>query len=361
MRLIILCYQIFKKSGIIALLKTIFTKITYDHYFKKRYINYPLTFTTLKLSSVLNFVYQQIPNSQDLILVPEIYKKKLKNCFKGTVISTADKISEKELINFERLIWATERIDKGALIARSFFKEKKKILVMQNTGPARVWMHDYLKESVLKEEFKEQSEEGIDKFGYGIGADFGNLLQFIDNTKNVDGDFVEIGCYFGSSTCVMARYLAENNIQKKIFVYDTFNGFEYKSAYESSDISWTGTHSTDGKTAVENRIKSRLKNLSNNLEIHKRNILDPDALKEVKEISFANIDVDLYEATYSAILKVHQKLNINGIIVLEDAGHTPWLLGAKVALEEFLEGEGKNKYHVIHMESGQYILIKLKI
>ena len=66
----------------------------------------------------------------------------------------------------------------------------------------------------------------------------------------------------------------------------------------------------------------------------------------------------MYEATYSSLVQVHQKLSVNGIIVLEDAGHTPWLLGAKIALEEFLEGDGKKKYHVMQMESGQYILIR---
>lgn len=358
MRLFLLSYNILKKSGVLALLKIVFAKIIYDDFFKKGYVNYSLTFSPLKFSSVLKFVYEQAPNSKDLIVVPEAYHKKLKTWLNGTVITTIDIINEKKIMNFERLIWATERVDKGALIARSFLLKKKKVLVMQSTGPARVWMHDYLKEKVLKEEFKKQSEEGIEKFGYGIGADFGNLLQIIDNAKNVDGDFVEIGCYFGSSTCVMAKYLAENNIQKKFFVYDTFSGFDYKAAYKSFDNSWVDTHSTDGKIAVENRVKSRLQSLSNNLQVYKKNIINPDALKEVKKISFANIDVDLYEATYSSLVQVHQKLSVNGIIVLEDAGHTPWLLGAKIALEEFLEGDGKKKYHVMQMESGQYILIR---
>ena len=44
-------------------------------------------------------------------------------------------------------------------------------------------MHDEVKENVLLEEFDTQTNEGIEKFGHGIGADFGNLLQFIDNAK----------------------------------------------------------------------------------------------------------------------------------------------------------------------------------
>ena len=54
---------------------------------------------------------------------------------------------------------------------------------------------------------------------------------------------------------------------------------------------------------------------------------------------------------------MHHKLCTNGIIVVEDAGHTPMLIGAKIALEEFLELVGNDSYHSIQMESGQYVLI----
>ena len=49
---------------------------------------------------------------------------------------------------------------------------------------------------------------------------------------------------------------------------------------------------------------------------------------------------------------------INGIIVVEDTDHTPRLIGAKVALEDFTDSFGKDTYHSLQMESGLYILIK---
>jgi len=207
-------------------------------------------------------------------------------------------------------------------------------------------------------EYEKQTKEAIEKFGHGIGADFGNLLQIIDNAKDIDGDFVEIGCFMGSSTCVIAAYLEENQIDKKFFVYDYFDGFTFEEAKNSLDSVWAGTHVTDGKVAVEQRVRSRLARQNKNFAIYQRNIIEDNALKEVKKISFANIDVDLYEAVYAALFHVHDKLCVNGIIVVEDAGHTPLLLGAKVALEEFLDEVGNGIYTSIHMESGQYILVK---
>lgn len=68
--------------------------------------------------------------------------------------------------------------------------------------------------------------------------------------------------------------------------------------------------------------------------------------------------MDLHEAVYAALFHVHEKLSVNGIIVVEDAGHTPRLLGAKLALEQFLEKVGFDTYVHLQMESGQYVLIR---
>ena len=140
---------------------------------------------------------------------------------------------------------------------------------------------------------------------------------------------------------------------------DYFDGFTYEESKKSVDNIWVGTHKTDGKYKVEQRIRSRLKEKINNFQVIQRNIIEDDALREVEKIAFANIDVDIYEAVIAALIHVHKKICVNGIVVVEDAGHTPCLLGAKLALEEFLKFVGKDKYHSIQMESGQYVLIKL--
>ena len=81
-------------------------------------------------------------------------------------------------------------------------------------------------------------------------------------------------------------------------------------------------------------------------------------MQEVESICFANIDVDIYDAVKEALLKVDKKLVQNGMILVEDAGHTPWLMGAKVALEEFLRMVNGKNYIKLQLDSGQYLLIK---
>jgi hypothetical protein len=307
---------------------------------------------------VLRFVKQQNPCEKDLVVVPTIFLNKVRSLTSATTIDTLTFVPT-EMDLYERLIWATERCDRESLIAARFYAKKKKVVVLMNTGPARNWMHDPVKERVLKEEYLRQQEEGIAKFDHGMGADFGNLLQFIDNAKHLDGDFVEIGCFKGSSTCVMASYLASEQIQKALYVYDYFDGFTYPEALSSVDSTWANSHQTEGLNVVRARVAQRLTD-SQTLHIFQRNIIDERGIEEVDKIAFANIDVDMYEAVYAALHHVHRKLVKNGIVVAEDAGHTPLLLGATLAVNQFLNDVGRTKYHVIQMESGQYVMIRIE-
>ncbi len=72
----------------------------------------------------------------------------------------------------------------------------------------------------------------------------------------------------------------------------------------------------------------------------------------------ANIDVDLYEAVRIALFKVAPKIVRGGIMIVEDPGHTPSLIGSRVALAEFLESSEASPFLPVYMESGQTLLVK---
>lgn len=320
------------------------------------YTEYNLDYTPLSRDEVLHFVKQHNPCEKDLVVVPTVFLEKVQSQSNATTIDTLRDYSL-DMDKYERLIWATERCDRGALTVAHFYKKKKKVTVLQNFGPARSWMHDQAKEIILKKEYSKQTQEGIEKFSHGIGADFGNLLQFIDNTKHLNGEFVEIGCFKGSSACVIASYLASEKIKKDLYIYDYFSGFTFPEVIRSIDSNWENTHATDGISEVKKRILERLTN-DQKLHIFKRNIIDAKGICEVDKVALANIDVDLYESVYAALHHVHKKLVINGIMVVEDAGHTPALIGATLAVNQFLDDVGRLKYCVIRMESGQYVMIR---
>jgi hypothetical protein len=49
---------------------------------------------------------------------------------------------------------------------------------------------------------------------------------------------------------------------------------------------------------------------------------------------------------------------VGGILIVEDPGHTPLLIGACAALDLFLQTETGRKFTLIYMRSGQYFLVR---
>ena len=98
----------------------------------------------------------------------------------------------------------------------------------------------------------------------------------------------------------------------------------------------------------------------NNYELIKGNIIKDNIPDKIKKISLANIDADLQEATYEALIKVSKRLSLNGIIMCEDPVYTPGLIGAKYAMEKFLMSEeGKDKYLKV-FKKNHYFLIRIR-
>ena len=96
------------------------------------------------------------------------------------------------------------------------------------------------------------------------------------------------------------------------------------------------------------------------ISVEKNNIIsDPLPARAVKlGIAVANLDVDLYEAVYAGLHKLAPHMVQHGILVVEDPGHTPLLIGAKLALEKFLDEDVGKQFIPLVMDSGQSFLIR---
>lgn len=211
---------------------------------------------------------------------------------------------------------------------------------------------------VVEYEYKRQTAEKFCKFDFGPG-DALNLAQAIAITSRTNGDYVEIGCFRGSSACVALSYMRAIGLPRRCFFLDVFEGFTYQVARDSPDIMWADTHGTEGLETVKARIlecSATKKGLF--ADVIKSNIICDDLPEQIADIALANIDVDLYEAVSAALLKVAPKMAVGGIIIVEDPGHTPALIGSRLALEEFLSTPIASCFTPIYLESGQTFLIK---
>jgi len=183
-----------------------------------------------------------------------------------------------------------------------------------------------------------------------------NICEALEITKNVEGDYLEIGVYEGGSALTALNYLNQINLKKKTYLLDTFEGFNYKDSENSSDVIWHKSHFIDNEEKTKVFLKEILKDFSN-YELITNNICKDDLPEKIKSISLAHIDVDLYEATLEAIKKVSRRLSKNGIIMCEDPVNTPVLYGALYAMENFLKSE-EGKGFIKIFKKNHYFLMK---
>lgn len=170
-------------------------------------------------------------------------------------------------------------------------------------------------------------------------------VEYVIKNK-IEGDFVECGVWRGGSAMIMTKMLIDHNLKnKKIYLYDTFDGM---SAPTELDISFQGEK-------AEELMKSREKNETDviwayaSLEDVKRNIfstgIDPECVNFVKgkveetipqiipdKISILRLDTDWYESTYHELIHLFPRLVQGGIIIIDDYGH--WE-GAKKAVNQY--------------------------
>lgn len=191
-----------------------------------------------------------------------------------------------------------------------------------------------------------------------------NICEALEATSMLDGDYVEIGVFRGGSALTALNYLEElkrsgQSSQRKAWLLDTYEGFNYDKAHSSSDALWANTHKLYGRDATIAHIRETFTHVTVPYELVVNNICDDALPPDIRTISVANIDVDMYEPTLAAYKKVAPLVQLGGIIIAEDPTSTPGLYGALMAMEEFLATtEGKRFCKLF--KGGQYFLLKLR-
>ncbi len=210
----------------------------------------------------------------------------------------------------------------------------------------------YFKTDIFAKEVLE--EETCRNGNYFDMYDFQNIFQALNITKRIRGDYVEIGTYRGDSARAALSYAKKADINRKFYFLDTYEGFVYEEAKKSPD-SWWANHHTHTDTSID-IVRDRLSEF-NGVHLVKSNIITDGLPDEIESIAVCNIDVDMYEAVAAALDQVNDKMVSGGVIIAEDYGHTPVLIGAQVAIREFHEANA-DRYYGLYMQSGQFFMIR---
>jgi hypothetical protein len=279
----------------------------------------------------------------------------------GVFALTPGDIKEKLLDSLDPedwFIYALEHSSLGVPIIEKLIERKIKFLPIKCSDVGGYAYDNHQVSEVLERQFKHQTQAGYSKFSDpGTRDDFVNLCQALENAKTLPGDVVEIGCFRGSSGSVMLDYARTVGIDKTFWFLDVFTGFSYDAAQTSSDQFWINSHTTEGPDAVGANLRSQAADASR-VHVIQNNVITDPLPSEIREISLCNLDVDLFEAVEAGLFRVAPLIVPGGILICEDAGHTPALIGARVALERFMRSDLGKKFTPVHMTSGQVFLIR---
>jgi hypothetical protein len=258
------------------------------------------------------------------------------------------------------VIYACTQDDLGLPFIEHLHRSGRRYYPVWGAKPGGYAFTSSIVRDVLESEYLHQQQVGFGKWDFG-SADFENLIQALDLTKHLPGCYLEVGCYQGSSAGVVLRYLASTHRRMNTYFMDVFGGFSYEESARSADAIWHGTHVTEGEEAVRTRLlEYGVGHDGLRITIERRNIIsDPLPAEIVAEgIAVANLDVDMHEAVAAGLQKLAPHIVPGGILVVEDAGHTPLLIGAKLALEQFLREPAGRQFMPLVMGSGQTFLIR---
>ena len=191
--------------------------------------------------------------------------------------------------------------------------------------------------------------------------------RYIIDSK-IDGCFVECGVWRGGSCMAIAlTLLKENELNRNLYLYDTFEGmttptiddesFDGISAekYLNSDEQKTGiVWAVSTYNEVENNMYSTgyLKEKINLIQGPVEKTLPLN--KPDEPIALLRLDTDWYKSTKHELNILFPLLNEGGVLIIDDYGH--WK-GAKKAVDEYFDNLN-DKYYMHRIDYTGRMLIK---
>ena len=201
-----------------------------------------------------------------------------------------------------------------------------------------------------------------------------NTCLYKTITEEIVGDYVECGTYRGGLSALMLDTILYHNLDKKLWVYDTFQGMSEPSdldisnkneiakvTFDASKNQLTGY--ADWCKATIDIVQSTLSIVSHEYEKYSNLIIGKveDTLTHEnnipKKISLMRLDTDWYESTKIELEKFYHLLSVGGIVIIDD--YRLWL-GQKLAVDEFFDKLDKDAYQFVDGDDGSLIITKMK-
>lgn len=171
------------------------------------------------------------------------------------------------------------------------------------------------------------------------GSNINIIFDLFYRVVDVPGEIAECGVYRGSSALTLGLHLKQNQIPKKIFGFDSFEGFGESVKIDQKlggEVAWGKNVGGYGDTSY-GELLSRIKSLGldSNLEIVKGPFEKTFSLDKNKSYCFVHLDCDLYQSYKYGLEHFYPLLSKGGILLLDEYNDPPWP-GCNKAVDEFL-------------------------
>ena len=188
-------------------------------------------------------------------------------------------------------------------------------------------------------------------------AETQKIIELARECLEVEGDYVEMGCYKGDTSLVLAEILRDYNrgeaveksvdkpvdsYVKKLWIYDSFEGLPGKSLQDESVL---GVDLKEGELTVTKReVKERFLRAGLPVPVIKKGWFgELEGVDLPERIAFAFLDGDFYGSIRDCLRLVEPKMVQGGIIVVHDYIN-PALPGVEKAVEEWRVGRELVKF-----------------
>lgn len=187
------------------------------------------------------------------------------------------------------------------------------------------------------------------------GANINILLRLLEQTREIPGSIAECGVYRGSSLISMALHNKQNSIDKHIYGFDSFEGFDdsvntdIELGGEDDIEKRKGGFSDTSKEFVESRIKILC--VEDQVTLHKGFFESTLQNVDDKTFSFVHLDCDIYESYKQCLNFFYARLEKGAVVLLDEYNDLPWP-GCNQAVDEFLSDKPES---LIEIESDNYL------
>ena len=163
------------------------------------------------------------------------------------------------------------------------------------------------------------------------------IIELAREKLKCQGDFVELGCYKGDTSLLLAEVI--KGTDKKLWIYDSFEGLPEKSEIDESAL---GINFKVGELYVTKReVKERFLRANLPVPVIKKawfnELTDSDL---PGKIVLAFLDGDFYESIKVSLKLVAPKMADDGVIIVHDY-QNPVLPGVAKAVDEWAQEQKK--------------------